>query len=118
MDFFGKHRRPKLDEGKMDSMSKVETAGYIPADKQIESFIVAGRRLAEARKEMYDFGPDEEVPPDFIDPTRSGSFDLADASQLGRATAKTLQDKASKKRVEDKAEPAKDGPPKEERKEE
>jgi len=118
MDFFGKHRRPKLDEGKMDDVSKVETAGYIPADVQIEMFIQAGRRLDQARKEQFDFGPEEEVPEDFIDPTRNGSFDLADASQLGRKTAAALQDQAAKKRESDQAKPAKDGPPKEEGKEE
>ena len=32
-----------------------ESAGYIPPQKQIESFILAGRRLNEARKEMFDF---------------------------------------------------------------
>jgi len=80
----------------MDAMSKVETAGYIPADKQIESFIVAGRRLDQARKEMYDFGPDEEVPDDFIDPTRNGSFDLADAAQLGRALGEKAKGKTGK----------------------
>ena len=65
MDFFGKHRRPKLEEGKMDDVSKVETAGYIPADVQIEMFIQAGRRLDQARKEQFDFGPEEEDGPMF-----------------------------------------------------
>ena len=114
MDFFGKHRRPKLEEGKMDDVSKVETAGYIPADVQIEMFIQAGRRLDQARKEQFDFGPEEEVPADFIDPTRSGGFDLADATQLGRSTAAALESQARKKRESGKAEPAKDDPPKEE----
>lgn len=118
MDFFGKHRRPKLEEGKMDDVSKVETAGYIPADVQIEMFIQAGRRLDQSRKEQFDFGPEEEVPPDFIDPTRSGSFDLADATQLGRSTAAALESQARKKRESDEAKPSKDDPPEEERKEE
>lgn len=84
--FYGKHRRPKLDEGKMDEVSKVETAGYIPADRQIEMFIQAGRRLDQARREQFDFAEGEEVPEDAQpDPTRSGAFDLADATQLGRA---------------------------------
>ena len=90
--FYGKHRRPKLEEGVMDSLSKTETAGYIPADKQIEMFIQAGRRLDQARKEQYDFAEGEEVPEDVVvDPTRSGSFDLADASQLGRALGKKAE---------------------------
>jgi len=81
-------------------------------------FIQAGRKLDQARKEQFDFEPEEEVPEDFIDPTRNGSFDLADASQLGRKTAAALQDQAAKKRESDQAKPAKDGPPKEEGKEE
>ena len=96
MDFFGKYKRPKLDEGKMDSVSKTESAGYIPAEAQIELFIQAGRKLDQARKEQYDFSADEEVPSDFIDPTRSGSFDLADATQLGIAVNQKIENQAKK----------------------
>ena len=96
MDFFGKYKRPKLDEGKMDSVSKTESAGYIPAEAQIELFIQAGRRLDQARKEQYDFSADEEVPDDFIDPTRSGGFDLADATQLGIAVNQKIENQAKK----------------------
>lgn len=112
--FYGKHRRPKLVEGVMDSLSKTETAGYIPAEQQIEMFIQAGRRLDQARKEQYDFAEGEEVPDDVVvDPTRSGAFDLADASQLGRALdtkakkaldAKARAEKAALPKVEEKPE--------------
>ena len=104
MDFFGKHRRPTLDEGVMDPVSKTESAGYIPADVQINMFIEAGRRLDKARIEAYDFGPNEEVPEDFIDPTRSGDFDLADASRLGKAVASSLNDQAKNARSKKEAE--------------
>ena len=104
MDFFGKHRRPTLDEGVMDPVSKTESAGYIPADVQITMFIEAGRRLDKARIEAYDFGPNEEVPEDFIDPTRSGDFDLADASRLGKAVASSLNDQAKNARSKKEAE--------------
>lgn len=57
-----------------------ETAGYIPAQKQIEQFLIAGRRLNEARKEMYDF-PDG-LDNGGIDPTRQPNFDLVDAGQM------------------------------------
>ena len=50
MDFFGKYKRPKLDEGKMDSVSKTESAGYIPAEAQIELFI-SGRSEARPGEE-------------------------------------------------------------------
>nr|QJB20396.1 MAG: hypothetical protein [Microvirus sp.] len=59
----------------------VETAGYIPAHKQINNLINAGQRLVAARAEMYDF-PDGAIDENFNDPTRNGNFDLADASQL------------------------------------
>lgn len=59
----------------------VETAGYIPAHKQIENLLMAGQRLFAARTEMYDF-PYGEIDEDFNDPTRSGNFDLADATQI------------------------------------
>jgi len=38
----------------------VETAGYVPADIRIKEFIEAGIRLADYRREAYDFGPDDE----------------------------------------------------------
>ena len=95
MDFFGKYKRPKLDEGKMDPF-RTESAGYIPAEAQIELFIQAGRKLDQARKEQYDFSADEEVPDDFIDPTRSGGFDLADATQLGIAVNQKIENQAKK----------------------
>lgn len=70
--------------------SITETAGYIPAKVQIEQLIAAGARLGEYRKENYDFGPGEEVPDDYNDPTREANFDLADASRLARVTEQNL----------------------------
>ena len=74
----------------------VETQGYIPADIQIEQMLSAGIRLDEYRKEKYDFGPDEEVPDDFIDPTRNKGFDLADGSLLAKGVVNRLEDSALK----------------------
>ena len=70
----------------------VETAGYIPADRKIESMIDAGRRLLDFRA-GYEFQDGEEIPDDYLDPTRDPGFDLADASSL---QASTLQKMASK----------------------
>lgn len=101
--FFTKYKRPQLQEGEVDPVSKVEAAGYIPADVQIEQFIIAGRRLDLARKEMFDVPPGEDGEPE-IDPTRSGSFDLADASQVGRSVGIELVKQGKKKLLDQEKE--------------
>ena len=70
MDFFTKYKRPAPVLEHPDPVSKVETQGYIPADVQIMRMIDAGRRLDNFR-ENFDFGSEEEVEDDFIDPTRT-----------------------------------------------
>lgn len=71
----------------------VETAGYIPADRKIESMIDAGKRLMDFRA-GYEFQDDEDVPDDYIDPTRDPGFDLADASRLSNETVAKMASKA------------------------
>lgn len=83
-DFRTKYNRPKLVEEVNDGKSKVETAGYVPAEVQIMDMLSAGMRLNEYRKDRFDFAADEVVPDDFVDPTRSPSFDLADATAISR----------------------------------
>lgn len=74
----------------------VESAGYIPADVQIEQMIMAGQRLGDFRRENYDYDLEEEPIMEDMDPTRSPNFDLADASQIGAAlAAKVETDKAA-----------------------
>lgn len=80
--FMTRYTRPDLPLESGGGESLVESAGYIPAQRQIEQFMTAGRRLALARKEMFDF-PDGVEREDFTDPTRSPNFDLADAVELG-----------------------------------
>jgi len=75
---------PKKYE-KVDNTKLVEIAGYIPAKQRIENIMLAGKRLAEARSELYDFKPGEEIDENFSDPTRSPNFDMADASQINLA---------------------------------
>lgn len=70
----------------------VETQGYIPADVQIEQLIGAGVRLDNYRKEAYDFGPGEEVPDDFVDPTRKKGIDLAEVSAIARVVRSNMQE--------------------------
>lgn len=84
-------KRPVPQEEKNSGEILVETAGYIPADKQIEAFLDAGQRLNAARAEMYDF-PDGKDDGSYFDPTRTTGFDLADASRIGRQTDAKLRE--------------------------
>ena len=71
--------------------SLVESAGYIPAKQKIESFMQAGINLQTVRSQ-YDYpdGVPDDVEPE-IDPTRSGNFDLADASSGLWSAAQRLE---------------------------
>lgn len=60
----------------------VETAGYVSAQKRIESIMLAGQRLVEARREMFDYDADDDLEEDRYPVTRDPGFDLADASQI------------------------------------
>jgi len=69
----------------------VETAGYVPADIRIKEFIEAGIRLADYRREAYDFGPDDEPDMEEADPLRSKAVDIAEVSTLAREVAGRLK---------------------------
>lgn len=75
---------PEVNSGE----TLVEKAGYEPAKIKIENMILAGQRLSDYRKSQYDF--EGEIDEDFIDPTRSPNFDLADATQLQMQTEANL----------------------------
>nr|WAE43392.1 MAG: hypothetical protein [Microviridae sp.] len=82
-----------------------EQAGYMPPHIQIQDMFEAGMRLNVARLDRFDFEGD--VPDDFIDPTRSPNFDLADASRLGALAEERLENQkaaaaARKKEEEEK----------------
>lgn len=68
---------PNYDPGE----TLVEQA-HIDTRKQILSFRQAGIRLAEYRKEQYDFEREPDIETVRMDPTREPDFDLADASEL------------------------------------
>lgn len=68
----------------------VERAGYISAQVRIENLMLAGQRLVQARKEMYDF-PDGKIDLNFTDPTRSKNYDLADGFQDSLKVAAKLK---------------------------
>ena len=83
VEVYSHFRRPK-DVKEINSGEQItETAGYIPADVQIQDMIAAGMRLGEYRREMYDFGADEEVPDDYVDPTRTPGADAVDIERAG-----------------------------------
>lgn len=80
----------------LDSKSETEQAGYISPQKQIENMILAGRRLDDYRKGQYDFDSEEEIDEELYDPTRSGNFDLADATQAQIIANNALSEQALK----------------------
>ena len=93
---FDCYNRPDDVFEAMNPESIVETAGYLPADVQISTMIDAGRRLGEARKEMYDYFDGEEEGFDQVDvpPDRVPGADLADASQISMAVNARLEAQA------------------------
>ena len=78
-----------------DPESETEQAGYIPPKVQIENMILAGQRLDHARSQ-YDFESEEDIDEDLYDPTRSGNYDLADATQSSLGVEARLREAAEK----------------------
>lgn len=77
---------------KNDGKIIVETAGYIPAEKQIQNLMLAGQRLAAYRAEQYDY-PDGKIDINARpDPTRRKDFDYADASMLQQTVTERLEE--------------------------
>lgn len=66
----------------LDKTRLTESAGYVTVKQRVESLLDAGKRLVQARSEMYDFPEGNEIDENFEDPTRDKNFDLADATQL------------------------------------
>lgn len=87
-------------------VSKTERAGYIPAKARIENLMLAGQRLVNYRKELYDFQDGEEIDESFYDPTRSKGFDLADGTQLGMQAKARLEASATAAKEKKAAEEA------------
>lgn len=100
--FYTNYDPPEIVFEKNSGEKKVEKAGYMPAEVQIFQMIQAGQRLGEARKEMFDFAPGQDIDEELFDPTRSPGFDMSDASQIYL----NFQEKFSNKgQVDDKGEP-------------
>lgn len=121
MEFCTKYVRPKEKGEKGGGPKIVETAGYISAEKRIKALIDAGQRLVDYRMMMYDAQPGSAVPDNEIypDPTRSGNFDFADATQIANQVEANLRrqknaaDEAQKKAADAKkqADQGLDNPP-------
>ena len=80
MKFSTKYERfPTVKETNLGE-TMTERAGYIPPKIQIEQMILAGARLDQQRKDLYDFTEEQEDDGSFMDPTREPGYDLADAS--------------------------------------
>ena len=71
----------------------VERAGYIPAQARIENMILAGQRLVEHRKEMYDFSDGKDIDESFSDPTRSKNYDMSDAFMMSEVIKNNIRQK-------------------------
>ena len=71
----------------------VEKAGYIPAQARIENMILAGQRLVEHRKEMYDFSDGKDIDESFTDPTRSKNYDMSDAFIMSEVIKNNIKQK-------------------------
>lgn len=71
----------KEDEKKVDDTVIVETAGYQPRERLINSLISAGLRLQETNLNEFD-GESVEEALEKADITRSGDFDIVDAFGL------------------------------------
>lgn len=65
----------------VDETCIVETAGYQPKEKLIQSLIMAGQRLQEVRLDEFDGSTVEEAL-EKADITRNSDFDIVDAFSM------------------------------------
>ena len=65
----------------VDDTCIVETAGYQPKERLIQSLIMAGQRLQEVRSDEFDGNSVEEAL-EKADITRSSDFDIVDAFNM------------------------------------
>ena len=65
----------------VDETCIVETAGYQPKERLIQSLIMAGQRLQEVRLDEFDGNSVEEAL-EKADVTRSADFDIVDAYNI------------------------------------
>jgi len=93
MQFQTKYTHEKSPGEVNQGKNLVEKAGYIPAQARIENMILAGQRLVEHRKEMYDFSDGKDIDESFTDPTRSKNYDMSDAFIMSEVIKNNVQQK-------------------------
>ena len=91
MAHVNRYNRPKSKPEAPSGMSRVEIAGYVPAQIKIESLMNAGRRLIESRREQFDFPPGEDVDETFHDPTRKAGLDRVDIDTMKNALTSRME---------------------------
>lgn len=99
MAYYTKDKRPEKKPEINNGDAIVETAGYRSAEVQISEMLNAGQRLVDYRKQRYEFGGDEVVPPDYEDPTRRPGFDMADASMLEKVARDRIKEQQEVKKL-------------------
>lgn len=90
MIFATAYNKDRAKPEKNSGVSLVEKAGYVSAQKRIESLILAGHRLQESRIAQYDF-EHNNLDEDFDDPTRTPGYDMADAFQANLTVQERLR---------------------------
>lgn len=94
-----RYKRGKRELEKNSGEMIVETAGYIPAEIRIRSLLAAGKRLEEARAEMYDW-PDGVLPDKYDIPFgRRLDTDMGEASQVALRVGERLAQQAERARA-------------------
>lgn len=107
VQIYTQFKRPVKKFEKLSNKSVVEKEGYLSAKVRVENLINAGRQLSEFRKEQYDF-PDGKVDENYVDNTRSGNYDMADAFQDSLAVGARLKEQADQSKETKKKEEKKD----------
>ena len=105
MKFQNKYNRQPSKPEPSSGISRVETAGYIPAKTKIESFFNAGARLIQSRKEQYDFPPGTE-PDEYYDPTRRRDLDRVDIDIMHKALQTRIDERIEATKGKDKENPS------------
>lgn len=86
--------------------SKTEQAGVVSPKKQIERLIRAGHTLREFRaRGGYEFESEEDIPDDYVDPTRSPGYDIADAAEAAAELAARVAERQAQQPTEEEAQP-------------
>jgi len=93
--FFTQFDRPAKEQFlEVNSGELLAEQSYVPVSKMIETMTEAGVRLAEHKKMYYHFGPEEEVPDDFIDLTIQPGIEPADVQALQEDLQASMDEKA------------------------